>query len=110
MPTDVDNPYALLAVVVIVLGTVATGALKRTSDKRAQSDAYDVKQLECQAQEAVKLLPTVNHLSAQLTRLSARVTKLETDLTDQEEYNRWLSGLGLPQPPFLSFDDWKDNR
>ena len=107
MPNEVDNIYALLAVVVVVVGTVATGVLKRNADKRAQSDAFDVKELEQQAQQAVELVPTVQLLSGQVMDLSKRVTVLEQDMQDQEEYNRWLSGLGLPRPPFQTFDEWK---
>ena len=110
MPNEVDNIYALLAVVVVVLGTVATGVLKRNADKRAQSDAFDVKELEQQAQQAVELVPTVQLLSGQVMDLSKRVTVLEQDMQEQEEYNRWLGSLGLPRPPFQTFDEWKNRH
>lgn len=110
MPTEVDNIYALLAVVVIVLGTFGTGLLKRTADKRAQSDAFDVKELEDRAQQAVELVPTVQLLSGQVMDLSKRVTALEKDMQEQEAYNHWLSGLSLPRPPFQTFDEWKQHQ
>ena len=35
-----------------------------------------------------------------------RIEALEADVGRHSEYARWLNGLELPRPPFLSFDEW----
>lgn len=47
------------------------------------------------------------------TRIDAqnrRIEKLEKDVSAHAMYARWLDSLGLPRPPFLSFDEWKEEK
>ncbi|WP_288833650.1 hypothetical protein [uncultured Corynebacterium sp.] len=46
----------------------------------------------------------------QLAERDKRIDALEQREASRDAYDRWLSTLSLPRPPFLHFDEWLNTR
>ncbi|MTD91099.1 hypothetical protein [Corynebacterium hiratae] len=97
----------IIVAVISALGAYAGVKAKASADRKAaepatlqslitEMKAYFKERLETQQE--------------QLESQGARITTLEDRLAAHTDYVEWLEGLGLPKPPFLPFDEWRQRR
>ncbi|OFP15992.1 hypothetical protein HMPREF2998_00465 [Corynebacterium sp. HMSC065A05] len=106
---EIDGAQLVTIFVAIVsaLGGYAGVRAKASADRKAseptswqslitEMKAYFQERLETQQE--------------QLESQGARISTLEERLSAHMDYAAWLEGLGLPKPPFLPFDEWRQRR
>lgn len=107
--SEIDGAQLATIIVAIVsaLGGYAGVKAKASADRKTnEPTSWQALITEMKAYFKERLETQQEQLESQ----GARISTLEDLLAAHTDYVEWLEGLGLPKPPFLPFDEWRQRR